>query len=60
MYTDGAGVTDVGTYQVQGNLIYFTPQDTGIRPFSDRFSLTDGALQLCDNPGPLCATYYQS
>ncbi len=57
-YTDCAGITDIGTYQVQGNVINFTPQ--GIQPFSDTISLANGALQLCDDPGTQCYTYYQS
>jgi hypothetical protein len=57
-YDNCAGVTDTGTYQVQGNVINFSPQ--GIQPFSASFSFPDGDLQLCDDPGTQCYTYSQS
>ncbi len=57
-YEDCAGVTDTGTYQVQGNVINFAPQ--GIQPFSVSFSFPDGDLQLCDDPGTQCYSYSQS
>jgi hypothetical protein len=57
-YEDCAGVTDTGTYQVQGNVINFSPQ--GIQPFSASFSFPDGDLKLCDDPGTQCYTYSQS
>jgi len=57
IYADCAGVTDTGTYQVQGDVINFTPQ--GVQPFSVTYTLTDGALQLCDHSAMRCYTYYQ-
>ena len=57
IYEDCAGITDTGNYQVQGDVINFTPQ--GVQPFSVTYTLTDGALQLCDNTAGRCYTYYQ-
>jgi hypothetical protein len=60
-YDNCAGVTDTGTYQVQGNVINFSPASPqDISPFSESFSFPDGGLQLCDDPGTLCYTYSES
>ncbi len=58
IYDSGeCGYQSNGTYQVQGNSIYFQPQDEPA--FSAIYSFDDGALKLCDVPDTAeCNHYY--
>jgi hypothetical protein len=59
IYDSGeCGYQSNGTYQVQGNSIYFQPQDESA--FSAIYSFDDGALKLCDVPDTAkCNHYYK-
>ncbi len=58
IYDSGnCGYEDKRTYEVQGNLIFFQPEDAS--GFWEVYGLEDGALVLCDYPDTAqCYDYY--
>ncbi len=58
IYDSGqCGYEDKGTYQVQGNFIFFQPEDAS--GFWEGYGFDDGDLMLCDYPDTAQCYYYQ-
>jgi hypothetical protein len=53
--TDCAGATSAGSYQLNGDVISFQPDDGNA--FTDTYSVDGNDLQLCDSSGSPCYGY---